>query len=345
MEWEKKMTPDSCRRAIRPLAVIAALTAWPLMPAGATAQSWDDVVAAAKTEAALTVYTGTSRPILDQEIAAFNAKYPEIKITVLEGEAADLGARIDQEAASGTPVADLYIAVDSKWILDANNRGIVAPLTGPAAQAWPAEYRTKDSYKMALQAGGIVVNIDLVKRAISGYADLIGAEFANGQLGEKNWSNITSAPFHAYLEEHWPGLDEKLGAEKPTIYRSSEAGTSSVAAGELAAILWSAPAVPKNLIAQGAPIAFVVPDPAFGMAILVNVFKSVPHSNAAQLFADFLLSKDGQQIWNAKGTGQASPLGFGDVSPSSIVLLDPNAWSSDEIAKWKAIWQQRYGGG
>lgn len=328
----------------RGLLALAAAALLPFLATGAAAQSWDEIVAAAKREGEITVYTGTSRPILDKEIEAFNAKYPEIKFSVLEGEAADLSSRIDQEAASGAQVADLYVAVDSKWILDANKRGLVAPLTGPSAKAWPAEYRTEDSYKMALQAGGIVVNTDLVKRPINGYEDLVGDEFKNGMLGEKQWSNITSAPFHTYLETNHPGLADKLSAQKLTIYRSSEAGTSSVAAGELAAVLWSAPAVPKNLIAQGAPIAFVIPDKAFGMAILVNVFEGAPHKNAAQLFADFLLSEEGQKIWNSEGSAQASPLGFGDVSPSSIVLLDPNAWTDEQIAEQKALWNKRFGG-
>jgi iron(III) transport system substrate-binding protein len=109
-------------------------------------------------------------------------------------------------------------------------------------------------------------------------------------------------------------------------------------------VLFAVPAVPKNLISQGAPINWIIPDDPYGLAILVMVTKAAPHPNAAQLFADFLLSQDGQKIWNPDGSGQASPLGFGDFDASKADLWAPAQWSKDDIAGQKATWDKRFGG-
>jgi iron(III) transport system substrate-binding protein len=334
---------DTTRMKPKVLMAFATAAILPLLATTAAAQSWDAVIDAAKQEAAVTIYAGTSHPIIDQEIEAFHAKYPQIKFDILDGEANDLNARIDQEVASGKPTVDLYISTDSEWIPDVNQRKIIAGLTGPSAQGWPADYRVGNSYKIALIAGGIVINTDLVKRPINGYEDLVGDEFKNGKLGMKQWSNITTAPFHTFLEHQYPGLLDKLAAQKPTIYRSSEAGASSVASGELAAVEYAVSAVPNALIAQGAPIKWILPKDPFGLAVFVNVIKDAPHANAAQLFADFLLSEEGQKIWNPAGSGQASPLGFGDVKASSINLLQPGKMSAAEVAEQKSLWEKRFG--
>src|SRR5690606_15156522 len=136
-----RMTDTVSRRngAARSTAFAALATAamLPLLATGAAAQSWDGAVAAAREEGHVTIYTGTSHPIIEQEIEAFSAKYPGITFDLLDGEGPDLNSRIDQEIASGTPIVDMYISTDSQWITDANGRGIIAPLIGPAAQDFP----------------------------------------------------------------------------------------------------------------------------------------------------------------------------------------------------------------
>jgi iron(III) transport system substrate-binding protein len=323
------------------LLAAAALAVLPLLPTGAAAQSWEDVISAAKAEAHVTVYASTSRPMLDRAIEAFRAKYPEISFDVLEGGVGDLTARIDQEIASGTAIADMYLLSDLQWPTSINGRGGLVTLTGPAAPGWPDAFRIGNSYTISINAAGMVVNTDLAPHPVKSYEDLLDDAFA-GRVGVQQWTRFIQPGFWAYLDKRFPELLDKLAARKPTIYRNSEAGSSSVASGELYATMFSTPTVPLNLKAQGAPIDFVIPDHPFGVPIAMGVLAQAKHPNASRLFMDFVLSEEGQHLWNPEGSGQASPLGFGDFDPANVEVWDANAWTEEQIKASQDLWTRRF---
>jgi iron(III) transport system substrate-binding protein len=348
-EEQLKMRKFAAGATNRPrLVLIAAMAVLPLLALGngacaqQLASSWGDVSAAADKEGKVTIYTGTSRPILDKAIEAFNKQHPGVKFDVLDGEGPDLNARIDQEIAGGTPIADIYLSTDSQWLSDGNGKGNFMKLIGPAAKDFPEKFRNGDTYKVAILAAGIVVNTDLVSKPVVGYEDLLRDEFGAGRLGVQQWSNNIAPGFYKHVEALYPGLLDKLATQKPTIYRNSEAGAASVASGERAATLWSVPAVPVSLIAQGAPVKFVIPEKPYGLATSMSILAKAPHPNAAQLFVDFVLSKDGQTLWNSKGSGQASPLGFGDFDPATVDIWDPSAWPADQTKQAQTLWTNRF---
>src|SRR5262249_20878490 len=77
------------------------------------------------------------------------------------------------------------------------------------------------------------------------------------------------------------------------------------------------------LVKQGAPLKFVMPDNTSGFAQYLSVSTKAPHPYAARLFADFLLTKEGNQPL-AAGDG-ISPLGNlprALKKPSTFVVPD-----------------------
>lgn len=310
---------------------------------GSAAQGgeWDQVLAAAGDEGAITIYASTSVPILNQAIAAFNESHPGITIEVLEGAVGDLTARIDQEIGSGQAIADMYLLSDLQWPTDADDRGELAALTGPSAPSWPEDFQIGDSYTVSINAAGMVVNTELVTEEVTGYEDLLRPEFA-GRLGVQQWTRFIQPGFWDYLDRNHPGMLDQIAANGTSVYRNSEAGSSSVASGELFASMFSTPTVPLNLQSQGAPIEFVIPEAPFGVPIAMGVLAQAPHPNASQAFIDFVLSEDGQHLWNPDGSGQASPLGFGDFDPATVEIWDVSEWTEDEIAESEALWNQRF---
>ena len=52
---------------------------------------------------------------------------------------------------------------------------------------------------------------------------------------------------------------------------------------------------------DGAPIDWIAPGPVIGLTCGLAVVKGAPHPNAARLFVDFLLSREGQEILGAAG--------------------------------------------
>jgi len=52
----------------------------------------------------------------------------------------------------------------------------------------------------------------------------------------------------------------------------------------------------ERLKKEGAPIEWIGVDPIIGLTFGLGLVKDAPHPNAARLFIDFLLSKEGQEI-------------------------------------------------
>jgi ABC-type Fe3+ transport system substrate-binding protein len=104
--------------------------------------------------------------------------------------------------------------------------------------------------------------------------------------------------------------------------------TQPLAAGE-ASLQINGNAVTVNRMKQkGAPIDWVAPGPLPGLMVGVGITAAAPHPNAARLFVDFVLSRQGQQLYQSAGRWVArSDLFQQDrtrVRGAQIVPVDPS---------------------
>jgi iron(III) transport system substrate-binding protein len=89
----------------------------------------------------------------------------------------------------------------------------------------------------------------------------------------------------------------------------------------------------------GAPIDYAFAVPTIAMPTAIGVFRRAPHPHAAVLFADFLLSEEGQKILASRGMVptnlkvQRLPM---DVN---LVFMDVGAYL-DENAKWTRLYRE-----
>jgi iron(III) transport system substrate-binding protein len=117
-----------------------------------------------------------------------------------------------------------------------------------------------------------------------------------------------------------------LAAQKFTLVASVVPGTQTLAAGGASLLFPETQQLAKTL--PGAPIDVVIPTPTTGLVFKTIVTSHATHSNAAQLFADFLLTPDGQAVVNANYG--SSPLGA--VGGNSIALPAGYVAPSDDAA-------------
>jgi ABC-type Fe3+ transport system substrate-binding protein len=90
-------------------------------------------------------------------------------------------------------------------------------------------------------------------------------------------------------------LTKLLNEVKPQLRREGlDLLPQLVAAGEFQAAVPSSPARVYELMAEGAPVGFACPEPAPASTASIMVLKKSPHLHAAKLFANWLLSKEGQ---------------------------------------------------
>jgi iron(III) transport system substrate-binding protein len=128
-----------------------------------------------------------------------------------------------------------------------------------------------------------------------------------------------------------------LAEMKPDVRTGHTLLTQLVAAGEVPVGLtvYSSGVVPHKR--TGAPIDWVPIEPIVGQPLGIGLAKNAPHPNAALLFADFVLSQEGQELFNSLGRPPASLKVKTDLGSFAYTMMDPAA-ELDENAKWEKVW-------
>ncbi len=89
---------------------------------------------------------------------------------------------------------------------------------------------------------------------------------------------------------------------------------------------------------SGAPIDWLPVEPVIGQPLGIGLAKNAPHPHAALLFADFVLSPEGQQLFNSLGRPPASRKVKPSLGDFDSVMMDP-AVELDENDKWEKVWK------
>lgn len=305
--------------------------------------AWDRTVAAAKKEGLVRFYSVQLPPAVDRTVAGFKKAYPDIAIESFRGAAGAVMPRVDQERTSGADGADVLISTDVVWFINrTKERQLVAP-AGPATRNWPAQQ---------MGAGGLyaIVGYELfvipynkaaLKAPPRSYADLLKPEF-KGRLGTIESASASLAAWYDWLEKT-QGADFLAGlkAQNPKLYVSGAPIAQAVASGEIVASAFATVTAMQALMNAGAPMDYVVPNPAFAASFGLSGLPWAKRPNAALVFMDYVMSVDGQTAWH--GTGEsASPLkGIpGSMQAAALAPYDPDAYPAELVKKYNERWNK-----
>jgi iron(III) transport system substrate-binding protein len=112
-----------------------------------------------------------------------------------------------------------------------------------------------------------------------------------------------------------------------------------VASGEVPFSLTTYSHGAEKMKQKGAPVEWYAIEPAIGRANGVAIMKTPPHPNAAQLFADFVLSPEGQKILEKGGYVPSNLKMDNPAQKLPLKFVDP-AVILDESDKWKKLWDE-----
>jgi ABC-type Fe3+ transport system substrate-binding protein len=242
--------------------------------------------------------------------AAFQKKYPGIKVNYLRLPSGQLSTRFSQERDSGTVPADLLLTGDQLFLKDARSKGWLTPSLPqlPALASWPKQFVDGDVVKIAISPTGIAYNPSLVSPADvpKTWADIINPKFKTYALPDPSVVEQFLATASLWQKEYGTGFLKKVGALKPTVQASTQTINQSIASGGTAISLMDAEATVSLLQEQGAPIKFLQLSPTTGNEFYMGVTAGARHPNAAALLLDYLMTKEGQQAF---AVGLVSPLG------------------------------------
>ena len=257
------------------------------------------LIAGAKKEATLTLYSSTAVEDMTPLISAFEKTYG-VKVRVWRGASGDILQRALTEARGGRYEVDVIETTTAEMEVlaregqfQAVNSPVFAdliPEARPAATPWVGSRLIL--YNIAYNTN-LVRAADLPKR----YEDLIDPKW-KGKIGiEASDSNWFMALVSAMGEEKGVKLFRDVAARNGLSVRKGHTLlTSLVISGEVP-IAWNV--YRHETIAMkklGAPIAELNLSPSIAQMAAAGAMKRAPHPHAAMLFMDFLLS-DGQKIW------------------------------------------------
>ena len=128
---------------------------------------------------------------------------------------------------------------------------------------------------------------------------------------------------------------------KPDVRKGHVLLAELVAAGEVPVGLTMYNSNIESLKRKGAPIDFVPIPPVAARPQGIGVAKSAPHPNAAALFADFVLSPEGQRLFESMGRVPASTKVKSALNDFAFTLIEP-ATVLDEAPKWEKLWNELF---
>jgi ABC-type Fe3+ transport system substrate-binding protein len=284
----------------------SAFVAMGVLGAGTAHAADAALIEAAKKEGEVNWY---STQIISQLVrpvtAAFEKKYPGIKVRATRANATEVAVKILNESRAGRVQSDIFDGTTTVGPL--KKEGYVLKWLPDVAKDYPADEKDPDGYWIANNLFIITpgFNTGLVPRGSEPktYQDLLDPKWR----GKLAWNGFpTSSGMGGFigtvLAEMGPDKGKAyLGAlakqNVANLRGSAREVLDQVIAGEYSVALQIFNHHAVISAKKGAPVDWIKMEPATETLSVVSIHKNAPHPNAAKLLVDFITSKEGQQVF------------------------------------------------
>ncbi|WP_084032696.1 ABC transporter substrate-binding protein [Chelativorans sp. J32] len=325
---------NTFRTRLATLASAAALMIAATSGAAAQAEMPADLVAAAKAEGSLTVYTNVDPSLMEKLSAAFTAAHG-IKVDIQRQASSALAQRFVAENDTDNTIADVYYSTDRAFHDDLFAKGLFSSVeTVPGYAEWPQEAKSEGTITIGYNPYSLVWNKDLVPNGLTSWEQLNDPAYEGQVILTDPRSSVTSNQFYKMLHDlYGDAFLEKLGSHA-TYSPSAVPGIQQVAAGAQAIYAPGIHQVVTGLVASGAPLGESFPEPSISSNNVASLVAKAPHANAAKLFVAFLMTKEAQAINNFDGFSPIEGIENTRTMPQ-IVNIEP----TDAMAASEKIYQ------
>lgn len=142
-------------------------------------------------------------------------------------------------------------------------------------------------------------------------------------------------------EEEGLAFFRKLAAAKPQVRSGHTLLGQLLASGEVPLVANLYNHNVERVAVQGAPIRWKALTPTFGRPNAIGVARRAVHPHAALLFADFVLSREGQTILKDRNRVPASRAVNSHLNDFPFEMIDPTI-TLDEDEKWSKLWSDLF---
>jgi iron(III) transport system substrate-binding protein len=297
----------------------------------------------ARKEKQVVLYTSLNTKDSYPIAQAFEKKYG-VKLEIWRSSSEKVLQRALTEARGGRFVVDAF-ELNGPELEAMYREGLLEEYWSPHFKTLPPAAFPKHRHYAADRFNffTIAYNTNLVKphEVPNSYEDLAHPRWA-GKLGLEASDTDWFASIVKYMgEEKGLALFRKIAQQKPQMRTGHTLMGGLVASGEipLAAAIYNHNA--ERLVVKGAPIKWKALTPTFGRPNGVAVAKKTDRPHAALLFADFMLSPEGQQLIKEHNRVPASTAIETGLNKFPYEMIDP-AIVLDESQKWEKIWSELF---
>ena len=263
------------------------------------------LIEAAKKEGQVVWYTTLVvnqivRPLKD----AFEKRYPGVTLQYTRADDLVTAAKILAEGQAGRMQADILDSISGMFALQ--EAGLLTPFTVPNAAAYPQELKDKDGFWIAviMYVFTPAINTSLLPKdqAPKTFADLLDPKLK----GKMAWNGSSIAGAFGFVANILTVMGEEKGMaylralaaqQVVNVDASSRAVLDQVIAGEYWINLMAFNNHPVISARKGAPTDWLKLEPAPVTLDGLGLLKDAPHPHAARLLLEFLLSDEGQKVF------------------------------------------------
>ncbi len=284
---------------------------------------WEMTLKKARQEGEVAVIGGTSVAKLRDSIKLFKEKFG-INLLITTGRSSELLPKLMQERRSGLYLQDVGISGQTDLIATLKPAGALDPLPPVLVLPevadqkywydgkfdWADEGRCVFNYAL-YPDHMVVINTDLVKPGeIQSYYDLLNAKWKDKILiNDPTIPGMAGDDFTSMVRNGLVNMDffRQLVSQKNVMTRDQDLQATWLAKGKYPIALWPSLGSMARFIDSGAPVRPIVDikegTSAGSTGSGLGIFNKAPHPNAAKVFINWFLSREGQAI-NQKAVGK-----------------------------------------
>jgi iron(III) transport system substrate-binding protein len=301
------------------------------------------LVEGAKKEGPVSIYTSLNTRDSGPITEAFEKKYG-VKTALWRSSSEKVLQRAVSEARAGRHLCDV-LETNGPEMEALYREKLLAQFESPHFKDLPPAAFPKHRHWIADRFNFFVIgyNTNSVKPedVPKTYQDLLKPSLAGKvglEAGDTDWF---AAMVHAMGEEKGLDFFRKLSATKPQMRSGHTLMAELLSSGELplAATIYNHNV--EKMAKKGAPVKWKALSPTFGRPNAVGVAANAPNPHAGLLFADYMLSPDGQQMIKKVDRIPASRSVKTPLNDFPFEMIYP-VNTLDESDKWDQLWSQLF---
>jgi iron(III) transport system substrate-binding protein len=327
-------------------------------------RDWKKIVDAGKKEGQLSIYMGQWGSVIDAGV--FQKAFPEIKVIRTGGGSPQIMQQITSERRAGKYIADVIVeginpnltVFHANKMLDPIKPTLVLPEVLDESKWWQGKHHYADPEKQYVlrfvgspQYGSIYYNTNLVKPGeIKSVWDFLNPKWKS-KIGARDirqpGPGNGAMRFFYYSPKIGPDFIKRLfGQMDVTLFRDTRQGVDWLANGKFAICFFCSADEVRKASAQGLPVdSFGAMSEGAGLVSLYGTIvlpNNAPHSNAARVFINWFLSREGQlalqRELNKSGLGGVDSLRIDipkdDVTADELRSANVNYLDLDARQEW-----------